>query len=53
MYVQFGWLPLGVILFAWFLVLACHAIGYVRAALRGLRLEGLTAVNAVAAMVMV
>lgn len=54
MFVQFGWLPLGVILSAWWLVLACHAIGYIRTAIRsGLRLEGLAAVNAVAAMAMV
>lgn len=54
MYVQFGWLPLGVIVFAWFLVLACHAIGYTLTAIRsGLLLEGLAAINAVSAMVMV
>lgn len=54
MYLQFGWLPLGVIVFAWFLVLACHAIGYALTAIRsGLRLEGLAAVNAVSAMVTV
>ncbi|NDH63831.1 MAG: hypothetical protein EBY18_19805 [Alphaproteobacteria bacterium] len=54
MYVQFGWLPLGVILFVWWLVLACHAIGYTMTAVRsGIRLQGLAAVNAVSAMGMV
>lgn len=54
MFIQFGWRPLGVVLLAWWLVLAGHAIAYTMAAVRsGIRPQGLTAINAVSAMAMV
>lgn len=51
---QRGWYPLIVILFAWWLVMACYAVGYMAVAIRsGIRLRELTAANAISAMLLV